>query len=127
MILSESYRPRSDEEIIDESKQLAPYGKDAEAFAQKLAKRITTAGAIFLGPYSPTTVGDYVAGPSHVLPTGGSGRAFSGLGLDDFVRRTHFIAYTKKALERMREPMEHLTTIENMPRHFDAVKVRLTP
>lgn len=93
---------------------------------QTLAKRITTAGAIFLGPYSPVTVGDYVAGPSHVLPTGGAARAFSGLGIDDFIRRTHLITYTKKALERMREPLERLTAIEGLPRHFDAVKIRLT-
>jgi histidinol dehydrogenase len=116
------------DEAVMAANQLAPEHLEILLRApQKLAKRVTTAGAIFLGPYSPTTVGDYVAGPSHVLPTGGSGRAFSGLGLDDFVRRTHFIAYTKKALERMREPIEHLTTIENMPRHFDAVKVRLAP
>ena len=92
----------------------------------KLARRISRAGAIFLGPYSPVTVGDYVAGPSHVLPTGGSARTFSGLGIDDFIRRTHIISYTKKALERMREPLERLTAIEGLPRHFDAVKARLT-
>jgi len=93
---------------------------------QKLLKRITHAGAIFLGPYSPVTVGDYVAGPSHVLPTGGASRAFSGLGIDDFIRRTHIISYTKKALERVREPLEQLTAIEGLPRHYDAVKARLT-
>ncbi len=92
---------------------------------QKLAKRITRAGAMFLGPYSPVTVGDYVAGPSHVLPTGGAAATFSGLGIDDFIRRTHVISYTKKALERMREPLERLTAIEGLPKHFDAVKVRL--
>ena len=93
---------------------------------QKLAKRITRAGAIFLGPYSPVTVGDYAAGPSHVLPTGGAAGAFSGLGIDDFIRRTHVISYTRKALERMREPLERLTAIEGLPKHFEAVKVRLT-
>ena len=92
----------------------------------KLARRITRAGAMFLGPYSPVTVGDYVAGPSHVLPTGGSARTFSGLGIDDFIRRTHVISYTKKALERMREPLERLTAIEGLPKHYEAVKVRLT-
>ena len=92
---------------------------------RKLLKRITHAGAIFLGPYSPVSVGDYIAGPSHVLPTGGTARVFSGLGIDDFIRRTHVIGYTKKALERFREPLEQLTTIEGLPRHFEAVKVRL--
>jgi len=92
---------------------------------QKLARKITNAGAIFLGQYSPVTVGDYIAGPSHVLPTGGSARTFSGLGIDDFIRRTHLISYTKKALERVREPLERLTAIEGLPKHFDAVKARL--
>ena len=94
---------------------------------QKLLKRITHAGAIFLGPYSPVTVGDYVAGPSHVLPTGGAARTFSGLGVEDFIRRTHVITYTKRALERFREPLEQLTTIEGLPRHFEPIKVRLAP
>ncbi len=93
---------------------------------RKLARQITAAGAIFLGPYSPVTVGDYVAGPSHVLPTGGSARAFSGLGIDDFIRRTHLISYTKKALERLREPLERIAAIEGLPRHYDAVKARLS-
>ena len=115
------------EEAADVANRLAP--EHLEIMVQsprKLAKRITRAGAIFLGPYSPVTVGDYVAGPSHVLPTGGSAGVFSGLGLDDFIRRTHLITYTKKGLERMREPLAQLTAIEGLPRHFDAIKVRLT-
>ena len=92
----------------------------------KLLKRIRRAGAVFLGPYSPVTVGDYGAGPSHVLPTGGAARVFSGLGVDDFVRRTHVISYTKSALEKVREPVERLTALEGLPRHFESVKVRLT-
>ena len=115
------------DEAAEAANRLAPEHLEIMVRApQKLAKRITNAGAIFLGPYSPVTVGDYVAGPSHVLPTGGSARTFSGLGIDDFIRRTHLITYTKKALERMREPLERLTAIEGLPRHFDAIKVRLT-
>lgn len=93
---------------------------------QRLVKKIRHAGAIFIGPYSPTTVGDYIAGPSHVLPTGGAGRAFSGLGLDDFIRRTHTVSYTRKALDAVREPIKQLTEIEGMPRHHEAVEVRFT-
>ena len=112
---------------VDAVNQLAPEHLEIMVRSpQKLAKRITSAGAIFLGQYSPVTVGDYVAGPSHVLPTGGAARVFSGLGIDDFIRRTHMVTYTKKALERMREPLEQITTVEGLPRHFDAVKVRLT-
>lgn len=115
------------QEAADAANRLAPEHLEIMVQSpQKLAKRITRAGAIFLGQYSPVTVGDYVAGPSHVLPTGGSARTFSGLGIDDFIRRTHVISYTKKALERMRQPLERLTAIEGLPRHYDAVKVRLT-
>lgn len=115
------------DEAVDVANQLAPEHLQVMVKSPtSLLRRIRSAGAVFLGPYSPTSVGDYVAGPSHVLPTGGSGRAFSGLGVEDFIRRTHFIGYTKKALERMREPIERLTAIENMPRHFDTVRVRLS-
>ncbi len=115
------------DEAVDAANRLAPEHLEIMVRSpQKLAKRITSAGAIFLGQYSPVTVGDYVAGPSHVLPTGGAARTFSGLGLDDFIRRTHVISYTKKALERMREPLERIAAIEGLPRHYEAVKVRLT-
>ena len=115
------------EEAADVANRLAPEHLEIMVRQpQKLARKITHAGAIFLGPYSPVTVGDYIAGPSHVLPTGGAARMFSGLGIDDFIRRTHLISYTKKALERFREPLEQLTAIEGLPRHFDAVKARLT-
>ena len=115
------------EEAADVANRLAPEHLEIMVRSpHKLLRRITHAGAIFLGQYSPVTVGDYIAGPSHVLPTGGAARAFSGLGIEDFIRRTHIITYTKKALEQVREPLERLTAIEGLPRHFDAVQVRLT-
>jgi hypothetical protein len=67
--------------------------------AGKLAGRIVTAGAVFIGPWSPTVLGDYVAGPSHTLPTG-AGRSFAGLTMDQFQRRTSVIEYTKASLKR---------------------------
>lgn len=114
-------------EAVDVANALAPEHLEIMVRApQKLARRITNAGAIFLGTYSPVTVGDYIAGPSHVLPTGGAARVFSGLSIDDFLRRTHMISYTKKALERVKEPLKHLTAIEGLPRHYDPIKVRLS-
>ncbi len=68
---------------------------------RKIANKIVNAGAIFLGPYTPVAVGDYVAGPSHVLPTGGSARFFSGLGVSDFYKSSHVLSFTKKALEKI--------------------------
>lgn len=117
---------RNLEEAVEAANQLAPEHLEIMVKSpRKLLKRIRAAGAIFLGPYSPVTVGDYIAGPSHVLPTGGSARTFSGLGVEDFIRKTHIIAYTKSALEKVREPIERLTALEGLPRHYDAVKVRL--
>ena len=91
---------------------------------KKIARKITNAGAIFLGPYTPVAVGDYVAGPSHVLPTGGSARFFSGLGVSDFYKSSHILSYTKKALEKIREPLEKVAGIEKLTKHLDSVKVR---
>ena len=91
---------------------------------KKIVKKITNAGAIFLGPYTPVAVGDYVAGPSHVLPTGGSARFFSGLGVSDFYKSSHIISYTKRALEKVREPLEKVAGIERLTKHLDSVKVR---
>lgn len=91
---------------------------------KKIAKRIVHAGAIFLGPYTPVAVGDYVAGPSHVLPTGGSARFFSGLGVSDFYKSSHMLSFTKKALEKIREPLEKVAGIEKLQKHLDSVKAR---
>ena len=91
---------------------------------RKIAKKIRHAGAIFLGPYTPVAVGDYVAGPSHVLPTGGSARFFSGLGVNDFYKSSHILSYNKKALEKIREPLEKIAGIEKLQKHLDSVKVR---
>jgi len=91
---------------------------------QRLVRKIKNAGAIFLGPYSPTAVGDYVAGPSHVLPTGGTARFFSGLSVFDFVKSNHIISYSKKALEKVKEPLEKIASIEGLSKHIESVKVR---
>ncbi len=89
-----------------------------------VAKKIKHAGAIFLGPYSPAAVGDYVAGPSHVLPTLGTARFFSGLCLSGFLKTSHIISYSKKALEKTREPLEKVATIEGLVKHYESVKAR---
>lgn len=91
---------------------------------RKLVKDIKNAGAIFLGPYSPTAVGDYVAGPSHVLPTNGTARFFSGLSVCDFIKSSHIISYSKKALEDIKGPLTKVATIEGLSQHLDSVKVR---
>lgn len=89
-----------------------------------LLKDIKNAGAIFLGPYSPVALGDYVAGPSHVLPTSGTARFFSGLNVYDFIKSSHIVSYSKKALEKIREPLEKIASIEGLQKHVDSVKSR---
>ena len=91
---------------------------------RRALKKIKNAGAIFIGPYTPVAVGDYVAGPSHVLPTGGTARFFSGLGISDFVKSSHIISYTKKALEEVKPSIEKLALIEGLPKHMNSVNAR---
>ncbi|PIQ88401.1 MAG: histidinol dehydrogenase [Candidatus Omnitrophica bacterium CG11_big_fil_rev_8_21_14_0_20_42_13] len=93
---------------------------------KKFLLKITNAGAIFLGDFTPVAVGDYVAGPSHVLPTTGTARFFSGLSLSDFIKSSHLISYSKKALDKMRVSLEKLALIEGLTKHADSVKVRFT-
>ncbi|MBF0484033.1 MAG: histidinol dehydrogenase [Candidatus Omnitrophica bacterium] len=89
-----------------------------------IAKRIINAGAIFLGPYSPTALGDYAAGPSHVLPTLGSAKYFSGLGTDHFMKKSHVISYSKKALEKVKDAIIQIASLEGLEKHSESVKVR---
>ncbi len=90
----------------------------------RLLKGIKNAGAVFLGPYSPVAVGDYVAGPSHVLPTAGSARFFSGLSVADFLKSIHVINYSRKSLDRAKEPLEKIAGIEGLTKHIDSVRAR---
>ncbi|MFH1777613.1 MAG: histidinol dehydrogenase [Candidatus Omnitrophota bacterium] len=90
----------------------------------KILKKIHNAGAVFIGHYSPVAVGDYVAGPSHILPTAGTAKFFSGLGISDFMKSTHVISYTKKALEEVKDYIEKIATIEGLHQHLESVKVR---
>jgi len=113
------------EQAVDIANKIAP--EHLEILVknpQRLIKGIRNAGAIFLGPHSPTAVGDYVAGPSHVLPTGGTARFFSGLSVCDFMKSSHVISYSRKALEKIKEPLEKIAGIEGLEKHLDSVKIR---
>ncbi len=89
-----------------------------------VAKKIRNAGAVFLGPHSPTAIGDYIAGPSHVLPTLGTARFFSGLSLAHFLKRSHIISFTKRALEKASDPLDKVASLEGMIKHSESVKIR---
>ena len=91
---------------------------------EALLEGITAAGAAFLGPLTPEAVGDYVAGPSHVLPTGGTVRFSSPLGVYDFYARTSIIGYTADALARQAQVVTALARLEGLEGHARAVEVR---
>ncbi|HEU5463430.1 MAG TPA: histidinol dehydrogenase, partial [Candidatus Binatia bacterium] len=91
---------------------------------QALAKEIRNAGAIFLGPYSAPPLGDYLAGPNHVLPTGGSARFFSPLGTYDFVKRTSVIHAQKRALRRLAPQLTRFARLEGLDDHARSVEAR---
>ena len=92
---------------------------------QQAVKQITTAGALFLGAWSPTVLGDYVAGPSHTLPTGGAGRSFAGLTVDQFQRRTSVVSYSKPALKKALGAVQKFAELEGLDAHGKSAAVRL--
>lgn len=92
---------------------------------REAAKEIVTAGALFLGNTSPTVTGDYVAGPSHTLPTGGAGASFPGLTVDMFQRRTSVVEYTPAALRKSIEAIEQFAGVEGLDAHGRSASIRL--
>jgi len=91
---------------------------------RELAPQLTTAGAIFLGPYATEPLGDYLAGPSHTLPTAATARAFSGLSVYTFLRRTSLIEADRKGLEELSEALSVLAAVEGLEAHRRAVVMR---
>jgi histidinol dehydrogenase len=89
-----------------------------------LLGRVRNAGAIFLGPYTPETMGDYLAGTNHVLPTGGTSRFSSPLGVDDYLKKTNVISFSQEALLKFREHVLRMAAMEGLDAHARAVEVR---
>ena len=85
---------------------------------------IRNAGAIFLGQYSSEPLGDYFAGPNHVLPTGGTARFFSALSVDDFVKKSSLISYSREALEEIHTDIESFAACEQLTAHRNSIAVR---
>ena len=86
--------------------------------------RVHNAGAIFLGPYSSEPLGDYFAGPNHILPTNGTARFFSPLSVDDFVKKSSIIYYSEEALRAVHEDIEAFAGAEELTAHANSIKVR---
>jgi histidinol dehydrogenase len=92
--------------------------------AREVSAGVLTAGAIFLGPWSPTVLGDYVAGPSHTLPTGGAGASFAGLTVDQFQRRTSIVEYSRAALKKAQKAVQKFAEIESLDAHGRSAAIR---
>ena len=86
--------------------------------------KVRNAGAIFVGEYSSEPLGDYFAGPNHVLPTNGTAKFFSPLGVDDFIKKSSVISYSKEALEKVHTDIEQFATCEQLTAHANSIKVR---
>ncbi|HEU5078065.1 MAG TPA: histidinol dehydrogenase [Opitutaceae bacterium] len=95
-----------------------------DSLTKKFLREITTAGAIMVGPHTPTALGDFTAGPSHVLPTGRTGRFFSGLRVSDFVRRTSVIRYDEKSVKKGNEVVAAFAAMEKLDAHGRSAAIR---
>ena len=93
--------------------------------AKKILKNVRNAGSIFIGEYSPEAIGDYLAGPNHVLPTSGSARFSSGLSVYDFLKRYSVIKMSKSGIERLGTSVINLAEYENLEGHANSIKIRL--
>jgi histidinol dehydrogenase len=113
------------EQAIDVANAIAPEHLELmTADAEVLLPLVRNAGAVFCGPNAPASIGDYLAGPSHVLPTFGSARFSSALGVDDFVKTMHVITLDEAALARVAPHIAALAEAEGLPAHAESVRVR---
>lgn len=117
---------RTMDEAVDFANELAP--EHLEVVTEnpmELLERLDNAGSVFLGAYSPEPLGDYFAGPNHVLPTSGTARFFSPLSVDSFVKRSSYISYTEQALKAAGEDIIRLAETEGLTAHAQSVRVRM--
>ena len=112
-------------QVIDFANELAP--EHLEVCCEnpmEYVGKLDNAGSVFLGNYSPEPLGDYFAGPNHVLPTSGTARFFSPLSVDSFIKKSSFIYYTSEALERDAEDVVRFAETEGLTAHANSIKVR---
>ena len=113
------------EDAIALANQLAPEHCEVMTRSpRKVSEKILTAGAIFLGTFSPTVLGDYVAGPSHTLPTGGAGASFAGLTVDQFQRRTSVVEYNRASLKKALKSVKKFAELEGLGAHGKSAEIR---
>ena len=113
------------EDVIDIANEIA--SEHLEIMTKnpyEVMMKVRNAGAIFIGEYSSEPLGDYFAGPNHVLPTNGTAKFFSALSVDDFIKKSSIIAYSREALEAIHEDIEHFAEAEKLTAHANSIKVR---
>lgn len=116
---------KDEEQAIEIANEFAPEHLSlVTRHSEKMAQAIFTAGAIFIGNFSPVAVGDFLAGPSHELPTGGAGKSFGGLTVDQFQRRTSIVRYDKEALSKSVSIISHFSDVERLDAHGRSVSIR---
>ena len=113
-------------DILEAVNTIAPEHLELHTNINKeIIKGVKNAGSIFIGKFSPEALGDYIAGPNHVLPTSGSARFSSGLSVNDFLKRHSLIKITKTGIERLGTSVINLAKHENLDGHANSVKLRL--
>jgi len=116
---------RNLKEAVEVAEQVAPEHLELMVEQpQRWIPKLRSAGAIFVGAYAPAPLGDYVAGPNHVLPTGGTARFFSPLGVYDFMKRTSVVSATRAGLRKLAPAVESLAALEGYDAHAAAVRCR---
>jgi len=114
------------DQAIELANQIAPEHLELSiSNAPSLTKSVKHAGAIFLGPYTPEAIGDYLAGPNHILPTAGTARFSSPLGVEDFIKRTNLMSFTQSALRRFEKDVKRFAEWEGLEGHYQAVQIRM--
>jgi histidinol dehydrogenase len=93
--------------------------------ARSLVKGLRHAGAVFLGAYTPEAIGDYMAGPNHILPTAGTSRFSSPLGVEDFIKRTNLMSFTQSALKRFEKDVKRFAEWEGLEGHYRSIQIRM--
>ena len=113
------------EEVIDIANEIASEHLEImTANPYDVMMRVRNAGAIFIGEYSSEPLGDYFAGPNHVLPTNGTAKFFSPLSVDDFIKKSSIISYSREALEKIHSDIERFAEAEHLTAHANSIKVR---
>ena len=117
---------QNEDQMVDIANELAPEHLEVQVREPiRLLGRLDNAGSVFLGEYTPEPLGDYYAGPNHVLPTSGTARFFSPLGVDSFVKRSAYLCYSKQAMSQAAEDILTIAAKEGLSAHANAISIRL--